>query len=312
MSRMDEIQSLIHDKAELEARLKLMPYDGSPEIKETGSGKYLYIRKRIASRLTSTYVDLYSDDLYQLLLRNAKEAREIKKSLRKIEKQLSELGFSEGSLSQKVILNLDFARANMKSTIYSQAILEGVSTTFPQTEDIIENGTVNGMKASDIQKILNLKHAWEFILDKDVIQSKSDFYLLSHIARLINEGFYSDGGRVRVVPVSIGGSSYIPPIPIESDVKEKLDKIINSKKSEIDKAIELCLYSMKAQIFIDGNKRASVIYANHYMISKGLGLIVISEQLVSEFKQLLIKYYEGDDNEHIVSFLKTKCWLKLS
>ena len=312
MSRMYEIQSLIHDKAELEARLKLMPYDGSPEIKETGSGKYLYIRKRIASRLTSTYVDVYSDDLYQLLLRNAKEAREIKKSLRKIEKQLAELGFSEGSLSQKVILNLDFARANMKSTIYSQAILEGVSTTFPQTEDIIENGTVNGMKASDIQKILNLKHAWEFILDKDVIQSKSDFYLLSHIARLINEGFYSDGGRVRVVPVSIGGSSYIPPIPIESDVKEKLDKIINSKKSEIDKAIELCLYSMKAQIFIDGNKRAAVIYANHYMISKGLGLIVISEQLVSEFKQLLIKYYEGDDNEHIVSFLKTKCWLKLS
>ena len=312
MSRMDEIQSLIHDKAELEARLKLMPYDGSPEIKETGSGKYLYIRKRIASRLTSTYVDVYSDDLYQLLLRNAKEAREIKKSLRKIEKQLAELGFSEGSLSQKVILNLDFARANMKSTIYSQAILEGVSTTFPQTEDIIENGTVNGMKASDIQKILNLKYAWEFILDKDVIQSKSDFYLLSHIARLINEGFYSDGGRVRVVPVSIGGSSYIPPIPIESDVKEKLDKIINSKKSEIDKAIELCLYSMKAQIFIDGNKRAAVIYANHYMISKGLGLIVISEQLVSEFKQLLIKYYEGDDNEHIVSFLKTKCWLKLS
>ena len=312
MSRMDEIQSLIHDKAELEARLKLMPYDGSPEIKETGSGKYLYIRKRIASRLTSTYVDVYSDDLYQLLLRNAKEAREIKKSLRKIEKQLAELGFSEGSLSQKVILNLDFARANMKSTIYSQAILEGVSTTFPQTEDIIENGTVNGMKASDIQKILNLKYAWEFILDKDVIQSKSDFYLLSHIARLINEGFYSDGGRVRVVPVSIGGSSYIPPIPIESDVKEKLDKIINSKKSEIDKAIELCLYSMKTQIFIDGNKRAAVIYANHYMISKGLGLIVISEQLVSEFKQLLIKYYEGDDNEHIVSFLKTKCWLKLS
>lgn len=312
MSKIDEIQSLIHDKAELEARLKLMPYDGTPEIKESGNGKYLYIRKRIASRLTSTYVDIYSDDLYQLLLRNAKEAREIKKALRKTEKQLAELGFSEGTLSQKVILNLDFARANMKSTIYSQAILEGVSTTFPQTEDIIENGTVNGMKASDIQKILNLKHAWEFILDKDVIQSKSDFYLLSHIARLINEGFYSDGGRVRVVPVSIGGSSYIPPIPNETDVKEKLNGILNSKKSGIEKAIELCLYSMKTQIFIDGNKRAAVIYANHYMISKGLGLIVISEKLVPEFKQHLIKYYEGENSRQIVDFLKTKCWLKLN
>ena len=311
MSKIDEIQSLIHDKAELEARLKLMPYDGSPEIKENNSGKYLYIRKRIASRLTSTYVDVYSEDLYQLLLKNAREVREIKKALRKIEKKLSEMGFSEGTLSQRVILNLDFARANMKSTIYSQAILEGVSTTFPQTEDIIENGTVNGMKASDIQKILNLKHAWEFILDKDVIQSKSDFYLLSHIARLINEGFYSDGGRVRVVPVSIGGSSYTPPIPIESDVKDTLNGILNSKKSEIDKAIELCLYSMKTQTFIDGNKRAAVIYANHYMISKGLGLIVISEKLVSEFKQHLINYYEGNPDCQIVDFLKTKCWLKL-
>ena len=41
----------------------------------------------------------------------------------------------------------------MKSNIYDQAVLEGVSTTFPQTEDIIDNGTVNGMTASDVQKI---------------------------------------------------------------------------------------------------------------------------------------------------------------
>ena len=68
---------------------------------------------------------------------------------------------------------------------------------------------------------------------------------------------------------------------------------------------------MKTQTFIDGNKRAAVIYANHYMISKGLGLIVISEKLVPEFKQHLINYYEGNPDCQIVDFLKTKCWLKL-
>ena len=67
----------------------------------------------------------------------------------------------------------------MKANIYDQAVLEGVATSFPQTEDIIDNRTVNGMTANDIQKILNLKHAWEFILDNDVIQAKSDYYLLS-------------------------------------------------------------------------------------------------------------------------------------
>lgn len=106
--------------------------------------------------------------LYQLLLRNARELRELKKSLRRIEKQLTNLGYEANGLSNRVLQNLDFARANMKSNIYDQAILEGVATSYPQTEDIIDNGTVNGMTANDIQKILNLKHAWEFILDSDV------------------------------------------------------------------------------------------------------------------------------------------------
>ena len=76
-----KIQELLHRRAELQARLNLLPYDGSPEVKERNGKKYLYIRKRVASRLTSTYADVYSDDLYQLLLRNARESRELKKNL---------------------------------------------------------------------------------------------------------------------------------------------------------------------------------------------------------------------------------------
>ncbi len=311
MSDFESIQSLIKDKAEAEARLRLIPYDGSPEIKENSSGKYLYIRKRIAGKLTSKYVDVYSDELYQLLLRNASESRELKKQIRKINKELAALGYAPGELSAEVRLNLEFARANMKSNIYDQAVLEGVSTTFPQTEDIIDNGTVNGMTASDVQKILNLKHAWEFILDEDVICVDCDYYLLSHIAKLVNEGFYSDGGRVRGVPVTIGGCKYILPIPVESMVKESVQDIIDSKEKPIDIAINLCLYVMKTQVFIDGNKRAAVIFANHYMISKGSGLLVIPESEVSVFKKLLVKYYENDNKDEISSFLREKCWRKL-
>ena len=311
MSKIEMIQSLINEKAEAEARLNLIPYDGSPEVKERPGGKYLYIRKRVGSRLTSTYVDVYSDDLYQLLLRNAREARELKKRIRKLSKDLAELGYAPSQLAPEVILNLDFARTNMKASIYDQAVLEGVSTTFPQTEDIIENGTVNGMKASDVQKILNLKHAWEFILDEDVLQVESDYYLLCHVAKLINEGFYSDGGRIRGVPVTIGGCNYVPPIPIESVVKDKILDIFKEDVKEIEKAVNILLYAMKTQIFIDGNKRAAVIFANHYMISHGLGLLVIPEKEVSEFKRLLVKYYEDDNKKEISKFLISKCWKKM-
>ncbi len=306
-----EIQELLHQRADYQARMNLLPYDGSPEIKELGGNKYIYIRKRIGSRLTSKYVDVYSDVLYQLLLRNAKEARELRKSIRQIEKKLAVLGFAQRDLSQDVQLNLDFARGNMKSNIYDQAILEGVATTFSQTEDIIDNGQVNGMTASDVQKILNLKHAWEFILDKNVIQCDSDYDILSHIAKLVNEGFYDDGGRIRGVPVTIGGTSYIPPLPIETIVKENLSEIIHRNEESVDAAIKLCLYCMKTQIFNDGNKRAAVIFANHYLISQGGGLIIIPEKEVPKFKKLLVAYYEGRQNEEVIAFMKMKCWKKL-
>ncbi|QFJ56425.1 Fic family protein [Pseudobutyrivibrio xylanivorans] len=310
-SNFNVIQKLLQERADYQARLNLIPYDGSPEVKENSSGKYLYIRKRVNGKLTSTYVDIYSDALYQLLLRNTKEARELKKLIRRVDKELAANGYTQNELSHEVISNLDFARAKMKFNIYDQAVLEGVATTFPQTEEIIENGTVNGMTADDVQKILNLKHAWEFILDNDVIQADSNYYLLCHIAKLVNEGFFHDGGRIRGVPVSSGGTKYVPPLPIESQVIERINDILKSGMNPLDIAIELCMYCMRTQIFVDGNKRASVIFANHYMISHGLGLIVIPENYVPEFKKKLVAFYESADISEISDFLKEYCWKKM-
>lgn len=301
------IQDLLRSKAEFQARLNLIPYNGSVEIKEVSGKKYLYIRKRIVGKVSSTYVGPYSDELYQVLLKGVKEAKELKKNIRVVEKELAKLGYSQEELSSDVVLNMDFVRANMKSIIYDQAVLEGVATTFPDTEMIIENGKVNNVSAEDVQKILNLKHAWEFVLDKDVIQTPTSYYVCQYIAKLVNEGFYQDGGRIRGVPVKIGGSSYIPPLPIEQVVKEELDAIIQTSKDVVDIAIELALYVMKTQIFNDGNKRTAIIFANHYLISKAGGLMVVPENIVPEFKKLLVQYYENTNTEAIKVFLKDKC-----
>ena len=181
-----------------------------------------------------------------------------------------------------------------------------------QTEEILDNQKISGITASDVQKILNLKHAWEFILDKDVLTSKTDYYLLSHIAKLINESFFNQGGRIRGIPVSIGGSSYMPPLPSESDVKDRINEIITEDLSPIETAIRLSLYCMKTQIFLDGNKRSSIIFANHYLISHAGGILVIPEKEVPEFKRLLISYYEGEDIASISQFMKKRCWRQIS
>jgi len=63
------------------------------------------------------------------------------------------------------------------------------------------------------------------------------------------------------------------------------------------------LFVMKKQIFLDGNKRTAVIFANHILVSSGKGLMVIPAESVEEYKRLLIKYYEDDIEKEITDFL---------
>ena len=62
----------------------------------------------------------------------------------------------------------------------------------------------------------------------------------------------------------------------------------------------------------NGNKRASVIFANHYLISNGMGLLVIPFELVPEFKKILVEYYEDRDLGKTKKFLLDKCYLKMN
>ena len=64
-------------------------------------------------------------------------------------------------------------------------------------------------------------------------------------------------------------------------------------------------------MFLDGNKRTSVIYANHYLIGKAKGMIVIPVEKIAQYKTLLIKYYETNDETEIKKFLMKECYIKI-
>ena len=305
-----EIMALLQKKQVLEHELGALVY-GSVEIREKNEKRYIYVHYREDGVVLTKYVGEYSDDLHNLILSNNIKAKEIKKQIRDIAKKLKQYNYVEEELSYEVALNIDFAKRHLVDTIYKQAILEGVATTFADTENIIEGGKVNNMTPEDILKIVNLKHAWEFILNKNVILSKTNFALLCEINKLVEEGFYYTAGKVRNVPVTIGGTKWQPELPIESVIKENLEEIMHKGLDDVDVAIELLLYTMKKQVFIDGNKRTSVIFANHYLISKGKGIIAIPTELTEEFKNLLIPYYEGKDEESIRKFIKEKCYIKI-
>lgn len=305
-----KIIELLRTKQVIEDKINSLIY-GAIEIREKDSNKYVYVHYREDGIALTKYVGEYSDDIYNLILNNNITAKQLKKQIRGIKKELKQLNYIEDELDFKVQTNIDFAKRHLVLTIYKQAILEGIATTFADTESIIQGGKVKNMTSEDVLKIINLKHAWEFILNKNVILSNTNFSLLCEINKMVEEGFYYSAGKIRNVPVSIGGTKWIPDLPIESVIKEELEKIFSKEIDEVDKAIEILLYTMKKQIFIDGNKRTAVIFINHYLISKGKGIIAIPAELTDKFKDLLIPYYEGKDEGKIKEFIKEKCYVPI-
>lgn len=301
---------LLAQKNELESRLKTLLW-GTIEERKNSDKRYIYLHKRENGVRYTVYVGEYDDMLKSRILADNLEAKALKKQLRAIKADLKKVGYSSGELSEKVKLNIDFAKRNMVDTIYKQALLEGVAVTFLDTETIIEGGKINNVSADDVQKINNLKHAWQLILDEGVITLKSDYDLLCLINRLVEEGFYYNAGQLRSVPVSISGTKWKSELPIESQVKERLAEIMDVDTDVYTKAIQALLFVTKKQLFIDGNKRTSVIFANHILISHGAGLIAVPEEKGAEYKKLLIEYYETDQSEEIATFLRDECLTKL-
>ena len=283
---------------------------GSIEVRERDGKSYIYIHKRDGGISRTQFVGNYSEAQFNQITKNNIEARSLKRKIRELAKELKKLGYEESELSEAVKKNIDLAKRNMVDSIYKQARLEGMAVTFLDTETVVEGGQISNLSVSDVQKINNLKHAWQFILDEGVVTAPSDYNILCYINKLVEEGFYYTAGSLRDVPVSIGGTAWKPEIPIEGVVRNDLQKIL-AIENVYERAIKAQLYISRGQLFIDGNKRTATLFANHILISNGCGIIVVPEELVPEYKKLLIAFYETNDNTTVFKFLFDNCLLKL-
>lgn len=309
---MSNINELLSEKNQITEQLNSLTY-GSIEIREKDSKQYIYVHYRHDGLLTTKYVGEYSDVLYNLIRNNTVLAKNLKKRLKEINKELKGLHYVESNgVDEKVAINIDLARRYLVDSVFKQAMLEGIATTYSDIETIINGGKVKDMTVSDINKVINLKRAWEFIMSVDLANYPTNYAVLCQINQIVQDGFSLTAGKIRSVPVVIGGSTYIPPIPFEDQIKQELNDLLNNEEG-IDLAIDLVLYVMKRQLFLDGNKRTAVIFSNHYLISHALGLLVVPADKVDEYKKVLVSYYEDESKKpEIVAFLKEKCWIKMN
>ena len=204
--------------------------------------------------------------------------------------------------------NVFIAKRNIVDYIWKSANLEGISVNYPETQVIFDNGIVNGLKVNEVIAINNLKYAWQFILEEE--NASYNFNTICEIHKLVCDKLVLDNdlGHLRATPVNIGGTSWKPQFPIESQIKEKLEELLNQKaKTKTEIAIEIMLWLMRRQMFIDGNKRVAMIFANKIMIDNGCGIITIANELQADFFTKLINYYETNDMEELKLWIYNNC-----
>lgn len=201
--------------------------------------------------------------------------------------------------------NIFLAKRNLIDNIYKSARLEGIAVTFPQTEAVFNGVNVSSLSIGDVVAINNLKHAWQFVFDT-MEYPQVDFAFVCEVNRIIGAGLYNNAGFLRGMPVSIGGTTWRPDLPVKADIIDGISEI-NKAENATKKAIDLMLYIMRKQMFLDGNKRTAMICANRVLIENGAGLINIDVEHIEEFKTKLIGYYETNQKEEIQDFLFEKC-----
>ena len=200
--------------------------------------------------------------------------------------------------------NVFVAKRNIVDYIWKSANLEGIGVTYPETQAIYDGGIVNGLTVDNIIAINNLKYAWQFILENEDVTY--DFNLLTHLHKLTCDKLVLDTnlGRLRTTPLNIGGTSWKPQIPIARQIKEELERLLGQpNKPQTEIAIEIMLWIMRRQMFIDGNKRVGMLFANKIMIDNGCGIITISQENQSTFFEKLIKFYETEDNTDLKQWI---------
>lgn len=200
--------------------------------------------------------------------------------------------------------NRFLARKNIVEVIHSISRLENVNTTFPQTKTIIDGMGVSGVSTHDIQVVLNLKNAWQFILSSD---NEFDLEFACKVNSYVAYNESLAWGELRTGNVGISGVSYVPDIPVQSEVEKTLNDFKTLPISNTHRILKTMYYMMRSQLFWDGNKRTALICANYQLMAAGCGVLNINESQLEIWNALLSEFYETKNDEKIVAWTYEHC-----
>lgn len=191
--------------------------------------------------------------------------------------------------------NKRLAKQNLTRLVYTNSRFEGLTTTLPQTQTIIDGFGVDGVSIDDINTIVQLKRGWQYIINDP---EPLTFDKMKSINKIVALHDALEPGEIRTGTSQVilaSDNTYTPSIPNEAKEKEYFEELMNKDASTTDKAITLMYHNMRNQIFWDGNKRSATLAANKVMIDGGAGLINVPLDKWGKWNELISVYYRTNE-----------------
>ncbi len=197
--------------------------------------------------------------------------------------------------------SLFLAKKKWDENVYCGMRMENRAVTFPQTKTILNGVNVPNVQLDDIQAILNMRDAWRYLMN--TVNEELTLEYICKLNEFIARNEALVWGKLRTGRVGISGSDYEPPVPNYEAVENELMEILAQSKTVTEIALDLFVWGARGQFFWDGNKRTSLTVANKLLVSRGAGILTITDKYMEEFNTLLVDYYNTGEPDKLKEFL---------
>ena len=191
--------------------------------------------------------------------------------------------------------------------VWKSARIEVSDVTLPQTRIILAGRLNSGVDPHTTAVVGNINRAWQYLTD--AVAYPLTLQDVENYNSIVGQGLELEPGRIRSVPVSISGTSYVPDIPNLSRIHD----VLAHDGSPVDAAVGVFGSITRGQWFANGNKRTALMAANHQLIHAGAGVLQLPpERVDDEFRDVLIQWYETGDLSPLSTWLTTHAFTSVA
>ena len=199
------------------------------------------------------------------------------------------------------------AKRQLVEFVWDAATLEVIHFTLPEIQTLLDGITVGGHRLSDQQIALNQGNAWRTVFKWiETGQFEITAEKVCNLHAIAGKEESLEWGKFRSGGVTIAGTDYMPPkADLLPDLFDKMMDAAFRMPDIYDQAIHLFLTIARCQFFYDVNERMGRFIMNGLLLNNGYPAINLPAKKQLAFNQLMLDFYETDDQKPMNAFLRS-------